>query len=207
MLLIDSGGQYYDPDQCCAGTTDITRTVLIGLTDAIDIETKKHFTLVLKGHINLARAEFAHGTTGMQLDPLARQPLQNEGLDYAHGTGHGVGCYGDVHEEAASISSRGKVPLQIGMLISNEPGYYEEGSHGIRTESLVFVQSSAYGADKMSFETITLAPIDRRLIIKNLMNDNEVNWLNAYHERVYHTLSPLLDDKLAVWLRHATAPI
>lgn len=214
VLLIDSGGQYYDPEQHCAGTTDITRTVVIGDADRIDEEVKQAFTLVLKGHIALASAVFKAGTTGVQLDALARAPLQQEGLDYAHGTGHGVGCFGDVHEEAASLSPRGKEAPRPGMLLSNEPGYYKAGAYGIRTENLVFVRKMPHGHglgdgddDTLHFETVTLAPIDRRLILPDLLTDSQRAWLNAYHARVYETLSPALDDKTQAWLQQATLPV
>lgn len=202
MLLLDSGGQYE------WGTTDITRTIAVG--SPMD-EMKRHFTLVLKGHIAIAMARFPAGTTGVQIDTLARRALWAEGLDYDHGTGHGVGCYLSVHEEAASISKRGNVPFQAGMLISNEPGYYCEGQYGIRIESLVFVRESGkrVGTDKsmFAFETITLAPIDRRLIATDMLEKSEKEWLNAYHARVYDTLSPRLEPDVKVWLKQATAKI
>ena len=147
----------------------------------------------------------------MQVDSYARQPLWNAGLDYAHGTGHGVGCYGAVHEEAASISPRGKDALEEGMLLSNEPGYYEEGSHGIRIENLVLVQKAgtceATGADMLNFETVTLAPIDRHLIEASLLTAEEKEWLNAYHTRVCEKLTPLLPEKEQAWLRKACQSI
>lgn len=177
LLLLDSGAQYVD------GTTDITRTIAIGEPTA---EMRRNFTLVLKGHIAVARARFPVGTVGAQIDALARQALWAEGLDYAHGTGHGVGCYLSVHEEAASISPRGQEPLKPGMLISNEPGYYKEGEYGIRIESLVLVKAGA--GDMLEFETVTLAPIDRRLVDIELLNAEEKEWLNAYHRRVLSAL-------------------
>jgi Xaa-Pro aminopeptidase len=203
VLLLDSGGQYLCDEY--AGTTDITRTIATG---EVSDEIKRQNTLVLKGHIALAMAHFPQGTTGVQIDTLARQPLWNAGLDYAHGTGHGVGCYSEVHEEAASISPRGKLPLEEGMLLSNEPGYYKEGSHGIRIENLILVQSvgqsETSGAKMLSFETVTLAPIDHRLIVAPLLSNEEKDWLNAYHARVQETLLPLLDNKTAMWLKAAT---
>lgn len=196
VLLLDSGGQYLAQD--CAGTTDITRTIAVG---QVSEEIKRHYTLVLKGHIALSRAKFSVGTTGVQIDALARLPLQNEGLDFAHGTGHGVGCYLGVHEEAASISPRGKDALEEGMLLSNEPGYYKNNSHGIRIENLVFVRKGQ--SDTLEFETVTLAPYDKSLIVKSLLTDDEIEWLNAYHARVAETLSPLLDVSVASWLHEA----
>jgi Xaa-Pro aminopeptidase len=200
LLLLDSGGQYLGND--FAGTTDITRTMAIGEPTP---EMRTHFTLVLKGHIALALAEFSGGTTGAQIDLLARAPLQKAGLDYAHGTGHGVGCYLSVHEEAASISPRGKIPLQAGMLLSNEPGYYKEGAYGIRIENLVFVETRPGG--KLGFETVTLAPIDRSLIVKDMLEPHEVAWLNRYHARVFAVLAPLVDLDTKKWLERSTAAV
>ena len=195
LLLVDSGGQYH------YGTTDITRTIAIGAPSA---EMRAHFTLVLRGHIALARARFAKGTTGAELDKLARGPLQAEGLDYAHGTGHGVGCYLGVHEEAANISPRGKDALEAGMLISNEPGYYKESAYGIRIENLILCVESGEG---LAFETVSLAPIDRALIASDMLDKAEREWLNDYHARVYATLSPLLDSETANWLEKQTCAI
>jgi Xaa-Pro aminopeptidase len=195
LLLIDSGGQYSD------GTTDITRTISIGApTD----EMRINFTHVLRGHIALARARFPEGTVGAQIDTLARQPLWNAGLDYPHGTGHGVGCYLSVHEEAASISPRGQDPLKPGMLLSNEPGYYKEGAYGIRIESLVLVKQEE---SMLCFETVTLAPIDRRLIVTEMLLKDERGWIDAYHARVYDTLEKSLDAQTRVWLKAQTAPL
>jgi Xaa-Pro aminopeptidase len=209
LLLVDSGGQYLDADNGIAGTTDITRTIAIG--DVSD-EMKRHFTLVLKGHIALASSHFPSGNTGAQVDTAARQALWNAGLDYAHGTGHGVGCYLAVHEEAASISPRGKDALEEGMLLSNEPGYYLAGSHGIRCENLVIVQKAgqceATGNQMLCFETVTLAPFDRRLIISKLLTQDEKDWLNEYHAWVWETLSPLVEDgAVKEWLKGATQKI
>lgn len=202
LLLIDSGGQYND------GTTDITRTVAIGEPTA---EMKTRFTLVLKGHIALARARFPEGTNGAQLDTLARQPLWAEGLDYAHGTGHGVGCFLSVHEESAGISSRGREPLKPGMLLSNEPGYYREGAYGIRIENLVLVmkenKTSESGAALLHFETVSLAPIDRNLIRKELLSVEEIAWLNDYHARVVKIISPRLEPKVKAWLEQQARPL
>ena len=196
LLLLDSGAQYQD------GTTDITRTMVIGEPSR---EMKENFTLVLKGHIALARAEFSKGTIGKELDALARQPLQDKGLDYAHGTGHGVGCYLSVHEEAAGISPRGEEPLQAGMILSNEPGYYKEGAYGIRIENLVLTKELDGG--NLCFETITLAPIDKNLIVVDMLDEDEKSWLNNYHARVYKTLSSLLDKSTSDWLKRATQEI
>ncbi len=189
LFLLDSGGQYFD------GTTDVTRTIALG---APTPEQKADFTRVLKGHIALASAVFPKGTAGIELDALARMPLWKEGKDYEHGTGHGVGCYLSVHEGPQGISRRNTTPLQVGMILSNEPGFYKAGEYGIRIENLVLVKE----VDKkfLSFETLTLAPIDRRLIDKNLLNIEEINWLNNYHARVLKTLTPLVDKKTAIWL-------
>jgi Xaa-Pro aminopeptidase len=189
LLLLDSGGQYVD------GTTDITRTIAIGKpTD----EMKEHFTLVLKGHIALASAKFPEGTNGITIDALARGPLQGAGLDYSHGTGHGVGCYLSVHEESASISMRGTEPLKTGMFLSNEPGYYKEGAYGIRTESLVLVIEE--GGQLLGFETFSLVPIDRNLIKKEMLSDAELKWLNAYHAQVLKIIGPRLAKPVRAWL-------
>ncbi len=206
LLLVDSGGQYYGDG--LAGTTDITRTMAIGQPSA---EMIKHFTLVLKGHIALAKAHFPEGTTGKQIDTLARQPLWDEDLDYAHGTGHGVGCYLAVHEEAAGISPRGKDAFKPGMLISNEPGYYKDGEYGIRIENLVFVKEAGRAADTgaqmLEFETVSYAPIDRKLIDAQLLTKEERAWLNAYHERVYELVSPGLTVDEQEWLKFETAAL
>jgi Xaa-Pro aminopeptidase len=173
LFLLDSGAQYLD------GTTDITRTYCFG-TPTEDM--KKSYTLVLKGHIALASAVFKKGTTGKEIDVLARQYLREHGMDYAHGTGHGVGCYLSVHEEAAGLSPRGDRPLEEGMILSNEPGYYKEGEYGIRIENLVLVKE--YDDKHFCFETITLVPIATNLIDEDLMTEDEVKWLEEYHVRV-----------------------
>lgn len=202
LFLIDSGGQYQD------GTTDITRTVAIGTPSAEMIE---RFTLVLKGHIAIANARFPVGTRGRDIDPLARRALWASGLDYDHGTGHGVGSFLSVHEGPASISKAGAVPLEPGMILSNEPGYYKEGAYGIRIENLLLVREpEIFGTGDrrmLSFETLTLAPIDRRLIDAALLTAEETAWLNAYHERVRETLSPHLDHETSAWLASATAAV
>jgi Xaa-Pro aminopeptidase len=203
LFLIDSGGQYED------GTTDITRTVAVGTPNA---DMRRNFTLVLKGHIAIARAVFPDGVTGAQLDPLARQFLWRDGLDFDHGTGHGVGSYLSVHEGPARISKLGTAPLRRGMILSNEPGYYRAGAYGIRIENLVLVveaPAAAVEAEKPlnALETLTLAPIDRRLVEPSLMTPEEIAWLNLYHTRVRDSLTPLVDEPTRVWLARACAPL
>lgn len=184
LLLIDSGGQYVD------GTTDVTRTIALG-GDPTD-EQKKAFTLVLKGHIGVATAVFPEGTTGGHIDVLARKALWDEGLDYGHGTGHGVGCYLSVHEEAASISPRSQGVLRAGMVISNEPGYYKEGEFGIRIESLVTVvdtgRTLSDGRKLLGFETITMVPLHEPLIDWDILSDKEIEWVTSYQARVGEAL-------------------
>ncbi len=198
LFLVDSGGQYFD------GTTDITRTIPIGDQDT---ERKDRFTRVLQGHIALASVRFPPDTSGYQLDILARQPLWNAGLDYAHGTGHGVGTFLGVHEGPQSVAKKAPwVPLKPGMILSNEPGFYIEGEYGIRIESLVVVRDSDING-MLEFETLTLAPIDKRLVDPALMSASEIAWLDNYHEQVWQTLSPLLNESDAIWLRDATTPL
>jgi Xaa-Pro aminopeptidase len=198
LFLVDSGAQYLD------GTTDITRTVALGDQPA---ERKDRFTRVLQGHIALAAAIFPPDTSGYQLDILARQALWNAGVDYAHGTGHGVGTFLGVHEGPQSIAKKAPwVPLQPGMILSNEPGYYVEGQYGIRIENLVVVKQSAVDG-MLAFETLTLAPIDRSLIDTSLLNDVEIGWVDQYHKQVWETLSPLLNESDAIWLLEATTPL
>ncbi len=202
LFLIDSGAQYED------GTTDITRTIAIGTpTD----EMRDRFTRVLKGHIAIATAVFPEGTTGAQLDSFARQPLWVAGIDFDHGTGHGVGSYLSVHEGPARISKLGTAALLRGMILSNEPGYYKANAFGIRIENLVLVTEAplTVGAEKPlnAFETLTLAPIDLGLIASNLLTDAETGWLDAYHTRVRDTLMPLVDPATARWLQAATLPL
>jgi len=202
LFLIDSGGQYED------GTTDITRTIAVGEPTA---EMRDRFTRVLKGHIAIARAIFPEGTTGAQLDSFARQFLWAQGLDFDHGTGHGVGSYLSVHEGPARISKLGTTSLKPGMILSNEPGYYKTGAYGIRIENLVLVVGAAAvpGAEKplYAFETLTLAPIDRRLIVAEMLTPEEALWLDRYHARVFEALSPLLDADSRAWLTAATRPL
>jgi Xaa-Pro aminopeptidase len=200
LFLIDSGGQYED------GTTDVTRTVIVGEPTG---EMRDRFTRVLKGHIAMARVVFPEGTTGAQLDTLARRDLWAAGIDYDHGTGHGVGSYLSVHEGPARISKLGTAPLQRGMILSNEPGYYKTGAYGIRIENLVLVAAAPVveGAEKKldAFETLTLAPIDRRLIDRKLLTHDEILWLDRYHGSVRAALTPLVDPQTKAWLDHATA--
>jgi Xaa-Pro aminopeptidase len=202
LFLIDSGGQYQD------GTTDITRTVAVGAPTG---EMCERFTQVLKGHIAIARAVFPDGTTGAQLDSFARQFLWTQGLDFDHGTGHGVGSYLSVHEGPARISKLGTTALRRGMILSNEPGYYKAGAYGIRIENLVLVVEAAAvpGAEKAlnAFETLTLAPIDRRLVVTDMLTRDEMDWLDGYHARVAQILSPLVDDETRAWLAAATRPL
>lgn len=204
ILLIDSGGQY----KC--GTTDITRTLAVGKPTS---EQKLHFTMVLKGNIALSRAKFPKGTRGVQLDILARQFLWQHGLNYLHGTGHGVGFFLNVHEPPqgfiTGLAERGTTVIEPGMLTSNEPGFYVEGSHGIRIENLVLTvedEVTPYG-EFLSFETVTLAPIDRNLISSKYLTPDEKAWLNNYHATVFERLSPHLTKKEAKWLKEKTKPI
>jgi Xaa-Pro aminopeptidase len=172
---------------------------------------RDRFTRVLKGHIAIARAIFPEGTTGAQLDSFARQFLWAQGLDFDHGTGHGVGSYLSVHEGPARISKLGTAALKPGMILSNEPGYYKTGAYGIRIENLVLVVAAAPvpGAEKPlnAFETLTLAPIDRRLIVPELLTPEETGWFDRYHARVVEALSPLLDADSRGWLTAATRPL
>jgi Xaa-Pro aminopeptidase len=199
ILLLDSGGQYVD------GTTDITRTIAIGKPT---VEQRRNYTSVLRGHIALSQAEFPVGTTGSQLDVLARQYLWQAGLDYAHGTGHGVGSYLCVHEGPQRISQiPNRVALQPGMVLSNEPGYYKTGAYGIRIENLIMVQPVKGRKDFLGFETLTLAPYDRALIDVKMLHANERTWVDNYHARVWQELSPLVDTKTKAWLKQACRKI
>ncbi len=202
LYLVDSGGQYRD------GTTDITRTVGIGTPSP---EMRDRFTRVLKGHIALASARFPAGTTGSQLDALARYHLWQAGLDYDHGTGHGVGAYLSVHEGPHRISKMpNNVALMPGMIVSNEPGYYKTGAYGIRIENLVAVREVAIeGADRRyyEFETLTLAPIDLACVDTDLLTQPERDWLNAYHRRVREAVGPDVDETTRAWLAEATREI
>lgn len=203
LYLVDSGAQYED------GTTDITRTLAVGAPSA---DMRRHFTLVLKGHIGIATARFPVGASGAQLDTLARIALWNAGLDFDHGTGHGVGSYLSVHEGPQRISKLGNVPLEPGMILSNEPGFYRTGEYGIRIENLECV-TEAREIDRgerpmLGFETLTLAPLDRRLIDVALLNEAERAWVDAYHARVLAEIGPGLEDAAArSWLEAATRPL
>ena len=201
FLLLDSGAQYLD------GTTDITRTIPLGhLTQ----EEKEDYTLILKGHIDLAMAIYPERTRGAQLDILARQPIWRHRMNYLHGTGHGVGSFLNVHEGPHSIRMEDNpVTLQAGMVVTNEPGIYKAGSHGIRTENILLVVPAGEGmfGNYLQFETVTLCPIDKRPIIKELLSDEEVDWFNQYHQRVFDLLSPQLDYDERYWLANATSPL
>ena len=202
LYLVDSGGQYRD------GTTDITRTVAIGQPSE---EMRRRFTLVLKGHIAIATARFPKGTRGVDIDAFARRALWAWGLDYDHGTGHGVGSFSSVHEGPASISKRGMTELEPGMILSNEPGYYRAGEYGIRIENLVLIlrPEPVGGGDRemLRFETLTLAPIDRRLIVTELLTEDERAWIDAYHANVKAKLLPHMDADALAWLEQATQPL
>ncbi len=202
LLLLDSGGQYRD------GTTDITRTIALG---PVDDEARRCFTLVLKGMIALSRARWPAGLAGRDLDALARIALWRAGMDYDHGTGHGVGSFLGVHEGPQGISRRALVPLEPGMILSNEPGYYREGAFGIRIENLVVVRKAAPGADParrmLEFETLSHTPIDRRLIDPEMLSADERAWLNAYHRETLARIAPACPPDVAQWLERACAPI
>ena len=201
FLLLDSGAQYLD------GTTDITRTIALGeLTE----EEKTDYTLILKGHIALAMAKFPAGTRGVQLDVLARMPIWQRGMNFLHGTGHGVGHFLNVHEGPQSIRmNENPVTLQLGMLTSNEPGVYKAGSHGVRTENLVLVVPAGEGmfGNYLQFETVTLCPICKKGISKELLTNEEIEWLNGYHQTVYEKLSPSLNKEEQAWLKEATSSL
>ena len=201
LLLLDSGAQYLD------GTTDITRTIVLGpVTD----EQKKDYTLVLKGFIALSQAEFPQGTCGTQLDVLARQYMWKAGINYGHGTGHGVGHFLNVHEGPHQIRMN-HMPalLQPGMTVTNEPGIYKAGRYGIRTENTMLIVESRkteFG-DFYKFEPLTLCPIDKEAICREMMTPEETEWLDSYHKKVYDTLSPLLDPQEQLWLEKACKPL
>ncbi|NLZ73678.1 MAG: aminopeptidase P family protein [Bacteroidales bacterium] len=201
FILIDSGAQYVD------GTTDITRTIALG---ELSQEEKTDYTLVLKGHIALASAAFPVGTRGTQLDVLARLPMWKNKLNFLHGTGHGVGHFLSVHEGPQSIRmNENPISLQPGMTITNEPGLYKENSHGVRTENILIVKRLGEGmfSDYLHFETLTLCPICTKGIIKSMLSQEEIDWLNMYHETVFQKLSPYLSKEKQSWLREATATI
>lgn len=202
VLLVDSGGQYLD------GTTDITRTIALSEPSA---KVKDHYTRVLKGHIAIANVMFPRGTRGIQLDILARQFLWEKKITYNHGTGHGVGFFMNVHEPPQGITNglgeRGITPIAPGSLTSNEPGFYEEGSHGIRIENLILCQPVEGSTDFLEFETVTLFPIDTSMIDMNIMTNGEISWLNNYHSRVFRELKPFLDGEAKQWLEMKCAPL
>jgi Xaa-Pro aminopeptidase len=198
IMLVDSGAQYL------SGTTDITRTLSTGPATP---EQKDRYTRVLKGMIAISTARFPAGTTGAQIDVLARQFLWQDGVTYNHGTGHGVGAFLGVHEGPIGISSRYTTPLEAGNVLSNEPGYYKAGEYGIRIENLITVRDAADFPGFLEFETITLAPIDTRLIDPALLTGDERDWLNAYHARVWTEIGPLVSGDVKNWLRQATAAI
>jgi Xaa-Pro aminopeptidase len=202
LFLVDSGAQYQD------GTTDVTRTIAVGRPTP---EMRQRFTLVLKGHIAIATARFPKGTTGAHIDAFARRALWDHGFEFDHGTGHGVGSYLSVHEGPQSISKRGHVALEPGMIVSNEPGYYKTGAYGIRIENLVLVTEPApiEGGDRpmLGFETLTLVPIDRRLVDAKLLGAADTAWLDAYHARVRSVVAPHLRGEDLAWLEAATAPL
>ena len=201
VYLVDSGGQYLD------GTTDITRTVAVGTPNDFIIKT---FTLVLKGHIALSSAQFPDGIAGQHVDTLARQYLWNEGLDFEHGTGHGVGCYLNVHEGPHGIGKGvNKIPFKEGMVVSNEPGYYRENEFGIRSENLIFVKKikDVEGNKLLGFENLTLVPFDTRLMDMSLLTNIEKKWINNYHQEVLQKISPHVEGSVLDWLKKAVQPI
>ena len=199
LLLLDSGGQYLD------GTTDVTRTIALGQPTA---EMVADFTTVLKAHIALAQLRFPQGTSGIKMDIIARSELWQRGLDYKHGTGHGVACFGNVHEGPISISpSSSDYGFKPDMVTSDEPGIYKEGKYGIRIENLQYTVQSAIGDGFLEFVPLTKAPIDKKLIDKYMLDDDELAWLNKYHEDVYNSLAPYLNEKKKLWLQKACSPL
>ena len=199
LLLVDSGAQYQD------GTTDVTRTIALGpLTD----EQRKVYTLVLKGHIDLQLLHFPDGAAGTQLDAIARRPLWQAGLNYLHGTGHGVGSYLNVHEGPHQIRMEWMpAPLRKGMTVTDEPGIYLEGRFGVRTENVLVIKGVDDNSQFLCFETLTLCPIDTTPILPELLSEEEIGWLNAYHAEVYKQLAPHLNDEERAWLQEATRPL
>ncbi len=201
IFLVDSGGQYED------GTTDITRTIVVGEPTA---EMRDRYTRVLKGHVAISRLVFVKGTSGAQLDAFARLPLWQGGFDFDHGTGHGVGSYLSVHEGPQRLSKLGTTPLEPGMILSNEPGYYKEGHYGIRIENLIVVEERHIpGAERTiyGFETITWCPYERALIDLNLLDDGEIAWIDDYHAKVWAKLSPQVEGEAKAWLEAACRPL
>ncbi|CAH1674947.1 Xaa-Pro aminopeptidase [Hyphomicrobiales bacterium] len=201
IFLVDSGGQYED------GTTDITRTIVIGEPTA---EMRDRYTRVLKGHLAISRLVFVKGTSGAQLDAFARLPLWQGGFDFDHGTGHGVGSYLSVHEGPQRLSKLGTTPLEPGMILSNEPGYYKQGEYGIRIENLIVVEErNIPGAERTiyGFETITWCPYERALIEKSMLDAGEIAWIDAYHAKVWEKLAPLVEGEAKTWLEKACRPL
>ncbi len=201
IFLVDSGGQYED------GTTDITRTMVVGTPTA---EMRDRYTRVLKGHLAISRLVFVKGTSGAQLDAFARLPLWQGGFDFDHGTGHGVGSYLSVHEGPQRLSKLGTTPLEPGMILSNEPGYYKQGEYGIRIENLIVVEERDIpGADRTiyGFETITWCPYERALIEKDMLDAGEIAWIDAYHAKVWDKLSPQVEGEAKAWLEAACRPL
>lgn len=202
LFLLDSGAQYQD------GTTDITRTVPVGIPSE---EMRERYTLVLKGMIQISMLRFPAGTRGSEIDAVARMALWQRGLDFAHGTGHGVGSYLSVHEGPQRIARTGTEKFLEGMILSNEPGYYKDGHYGIRLENLIVVTPAAQqeGGDiaMHGFETLTLAPFDTRLLQAELLTRDELHWLDTYHARVLAEIGPMLDGETLAWLEKATAPL
>ena len=201
FLLLDSGAQYLD------GTTDITRTIPLG---PLTQEEKEDYTLILKGHIDLAMAVFPERTRGSQIDILARLPIWKRNMNYLHGTGHGVGAFLNVHEGPHSVRmEENSVTLQAGMTVTDEPGLYKAGSHGVRTENILLIVPAGEGmfGNYLKFESVTLCPIDKRPILKELLSPEEIDWLNDYHQKVYTLLSPHLDESEKNWLKNATEPL
>lgn len=201
IFLVDSGGQYED------GTTDITRTMVIGEPTA---EMRDRYTRVLKGHLAISRLVFVKGTSGAQLDAFARLPLWQGGFDFDHGTGHGVGSYLSVHEGPQRLSKLGTTPLEPGMILSNEPGYYKQGEYGIRIENLIVVEERQIpGAERTiyGFETITWCPYERALIEKSMLDAGEIAWIDGYHAKVWEKLSPLVQGEAKAWLEAACQPL
>ena len=198
LMLLDSGAQYL------SGTTDITRTLYTGPVGA---EEKDRYTRVLKGMIAISTARFPKGTTGAQIDVLARHYLWQDGITYSHGTGHGVGAFLGVHEGPVGIAPRYTTPLEAGNVLSNEPGYYKAGAYGIRIENLIVVQDAENYPSYLDFETLTLAPIETRLIDMSMLTPGEKDWLNAFHARVWSEIGPRLEGKVKDWLQQATRAI
>jgi Xaa-Pro aminopeptidase len=205
LFLLDSGGQYPD------GTTDITRTLPVGPAAGVAEDKRAAYTRVLQGMIAVSRARFPRGVAGGHLDALARFPLWTEGMDYDHGTGHGVGAALSVHEGPVRISRVSTLPLQPGMILSNEPGYYRAGGWGIRIENLIAVTEAPPGVDPqrrmLGFETLTLCPIDTGLVVAELLSGAERAWLDAYHARVLAEVGPMVSPAARAWLTGACAPV